>query len=452
MKRANLTNNLLPNDRYKSFMSLMNEQGARFTATELQHGTNAMELLSCRVEFEPSMQLMTKEERSRHDFDADWQHILNICSQFGFQAMWPARIERLLVRGFKTFADATVEMKPCNVLIGGNGAGKSNLLSLLKMLRAMGRGELQVYVQIAGRANDVLHRAVPPTSTLEVGLDLVAATGKSQYRLLAERTDDDALLIRAEVIDRFDVSGKPLGGESLHQPVRESTLADASRRGGEHQLFTGLRVFHFAETAVVAPAAHECEFSDNHELREDGRNLAAFLLYLLNYQPTAYRRIVGTVRQALAGFGDFVLQPSGQNPPQIRLRWRMQGTEGDYGAHLLSDGTLRFILLTTLLSQPPDRLPKIIAIDEPELGLHPAALNLVVSLVRVASHHCQVIVATQSAAVVDQFEPEEVIVVHRQNGASTLERLSSEALADWLAEYALGELWEKNVFGGGPFG
>jgi len=211
-------------------------------------------------------------------------------------------------------------------------------------------------------------------------------------------------------------------------------------------------VFHFAETAVAAPAAHECEFSDNHELREDGGNLAAYLFYLLNYQHTAYRRIVGTIRQALSGFGDFVLQPSAQNPPRIRLRWRMKGMEGDYGAHLLSDGTLRFILLTTLLSQPPDRLPKIIAIDEPELGLHPAALNLVVSLIRVASHHCQVIVATQSAAVVDHFEPEEVIVVHRQNGASMLERLSSEALADWLAEYSLGELWEKNVFGGGPFG
>jgi predicted ATPase len=130
----------------------------------------------------------------------------------------------------------------------------------------------------------------------------------------------------------------------------------------------------------------------------------------------------------------------------------MKGMEGDFGTHQLSDGTLRFILLATLLSQNPDQLPKIVAIDEPELGLHPAALNLVVSLIRVASNHCQVILATQAAALVDCFEPEEVIVVHRRGEASTFERLSSVALKEWLNDYTLGELWEKNVFGGGPFG
>ncbi len=195
----------------------------------------------------------------------------------------------------------------------------------------------------------------------------------------------------------------------------------------------------------------ECKFDDNSELREDGGNLAALLFYLQNYQHNSYRRIVATIRQALAGFGEFVLQPTSQNPRGIRLRWRIKGMDGDFGAHQLSDGTLRFMLLTTLLSQPLHLLPKIIAIDEPELGLHPAALNLVGSLIRVASHHCQVIVATQSAALVDCFEPEEVIIVHRQNGTSTLERLSSAALQEWLNEYSLGQLWEKNVVGGGPY-
>jgi predicted ATPase len=362
------------------------------------------------------------------------------------------RIEKLQVRGFKTFADAAVDLKPCNVLIGGNGAGKSNLLSLLQLLRALGRRELEVYVEKAGGANDVLHRAVPPTQALELALDLLTMPGSSRYRLLAERTYDDALLIRSEQVERFESNGQPRGSELHNQPVRESTLAEPARQPSEHKLLTGLRVFHFAEAAVAAPASFECDLEDNQELREDGGNLAAFLYGLQQRQAVAYRRIVSTIQLALAGFGDFILQPSVLKPERIRLRWRMKGTQGSFRANQLSDGTLRFILLTTLLHQPAEMLPKIIALDEPELGLHPAALNLAVSLIRVASHHCQIIAATQSAPLVDCFEPEEVIVVHRQEGASTLERLSSEALNEWLTEYSLGELWEKNVVGGGPFG
>lgn len=377
--------------------------------------------------------------------------------------MGPHSLEKLHVRGFKTFADAAVDFKSCNILIGGNGAGKSNLLSLLKLLRALARGELQVFVEKSGRANDVLRRAIPPTRPLEVTLDLRTTTGKNSYRLLAERTEDDRLLIRSEEIESFDLNGQSLGPEghdNPDNPLRESVLSFSApaHLPGERvlfapfQLLTGVRVFHFTETAITAPAAYECDFGDNRELHEDGGNLAAYLFYLQNYQQTAYRRILGTIRQVLADFGAFVLQPTAQNPPRIRLRWRMKGMESDCGAHLLSDGTLRFILLTTLLSQPPDHLPKIIAIDEPELGLHPAALNLLVSLIRVASHHCQIVVATQSAALVDYFQPDEVIVVHRREGASTLERLSEDRLQDWLKEYTLGQLWEKNVIGGGPFG
>jgi predicted ATPase len=374
--------------------------------------------------------------------------------------MVPQGVDKLQVKGFKTFADAGVELTSCNVLIGGNGAGKSNFLSLLKMLRALARGELQVFVEKTGRANDVLRRSVPPTMRLEIGLDFRATAGKRRYQLLAERTEDDRLLIRSEETEAFDGSGQSLGTEGHTNPVRESvlSLAAPAHLPGERELFPlmlvlkNLRVFHFAETAVAAPAAFECDFGDNQELREDGGNLAAYLFYLQNYTHEAYRRIVGTIRLALSGFGDFVLQPTGDNPRRIRLRWRMEGMEGDFGAHQLSDGTLRFILLTTLLGQNPDHLPKIIAIDEPELGLHPAALNLLASLIRVAAHYSQVIVATQSAALVDSFEPEEVIVVHRQDDASTFERLSSGALSEWLTDYSLGELWEKNVFGGGPFG
>jgi predicted ATPase len=374
--------------------------------------------------------------------------------------MGPQWLEKLHVKGFKTFADAAVDLKSCNILIGGNGAGKSSFLSLLRMLRALARGEFELFVEKAGRANDVLRRAIPSTARLEIGVHFAGPTGKGRYHLSADRTEDDRLLMRSEEIEPFDQAGGSFTGGIYKNPVRESVFSLPAQDQVPKELvffslmqpLSGLRAFHFVETAVMAPASFEGDFGDNRELRQDGANLAAYLFYLQNYQNKTYRLIVETIRLALAGFGDFVLQPSKHSPPTIRLRWRMKGMEGDFGAHQFSDGTLRFVLLATLLSQPPDHLPSIIAIDEPKLGLHPAALNLVVSLIRVASHHSQIFVATQSAALVDCFEPEDVIVVHRRDGASTLERLSSEPLQEWLAEYSLGELWEKNVVGGGPFG
>ncbi len=134
------------------------------------------------------------------------------------------------------------------------------------------------------------------------------------------------------------------------------------------------------------------------------------------------------------------------------MRWRRRGLDGDVGVHQLSDGTLRFILLATLLHQRGESLPPLLAVDEPELGLHPSALNSIAGLLQAASHHTQVIVATQSSALVDAFEPEDVVVMNRRDGASTLQRLDAGSLQEWLTAYSLGELWEKNVFGGGPFG
>lgn len=366
--------------------------------------------------------------------------------------MWPQAINKLYVRGFKTFADAAVDLKATNLLIGANGAGKSNVLSLLKLLRSLGHGELQVYVSKSGGANDVLCRTVPPTKALELGLDLTTITGSTRYGLLAERTDDDRLLLRSEHLERFDFDGSSRGAEQHNKPVHESPLSDPARRASEHGLFVGLRVYHFVETAVSAPASFECDVDDNQELREDGANLAAFLLMLSRTHTVAYGKIIRTIQQVLSGFGEFVLKPSSSKPPRIRLRWRRKGMDGDFGPHQLSDGTLRLMLLTTLLHQPKELLPPIIAIDEPELGLHPAALNIVAGLIRAASHQSQMIVATQSSALLDNFTPDDVVVVHRENGASTLQRLSPAELQEWLTDYSLGELWEKNVFGGGPFG
>jgi len=167
-------------------------------------------------------------------------------------------------------------------------------------------------------------------------------------------------------------------------------------------------------------------------------------------KPPYYRRIVDTIREVAPHFGDFELEPDKLSPTEILLNWREAGSEYLFGPHQLPDGLLRFMALAALLLQPEDELPSVLAIDEPELGLHPYAMNVLGSLIRKASTHSQVILATQSVNLVDQFQPEEIVAVERTGNVSTFRRLRSEELAEWLDEYSLSDLWEKNVIGGRP--
>jgi predicted ATPase len=163
-----------------------------------------------------------------------------------------------------------------------------------------------------------------------------------------------------------------------------------------------------------------------------------------------YRNIVETIRLVAPFFDDFVLRPSPLNPDKIRLEWREKGSDAYFNAHALSDGTLRFISLATLLLQPPDQLPTTILLDEPELGLHPYAINVLGGLLRSTALDTQIIVSTQSVTLVNQFDPEDLVIVERENGASIFRRPDETEIEGWLEGYSLGELWEKNVLGGRP--
>jgi predicted ATPase len=183
----------------------------------------------------------------------------------------------------------------------------------------------------------------------------------------------------------------------------------------------------------------------------DAGNLAAFLLRLCETNGgSAYKRIVKTICLIAPFFDQFDLEPAGPNKKEVILNWWEKGSDQVFGPHQLSDGTLRAICLVTLLMQPEDELPDLIIVDEPELGLHPYALNLVASLFKKASHHKQVLISTQSTSFLDNFDPEDVIVVNRKGKESEFERPDPIKLESWLQEYSLGEVWEKNVIGGGP--
>jgi predicted ATPase len=208
-------------------------------------------------------------------------------------------------------------------------------------------------------------------------------------------------------------------------------------------------VFHFLDTSPLSPMRRDQELRDDERFREDASNIAAFLHRLGETAPASPTLIRETVRLVAPFFDDFLLRPRQVGPAEkIRLEWRQKGSDFPFQPYQLSDGTLRFICLATALLQPNP--PSTIVIDEPELGLHPYALAVFADLVKSAAERTQVILSTQSPALVDFFQPEQVIVVNRREGRSEFERLDSTALAEWLEDYTLGELWRKNVVGGGP--
>ncbi len=360
-------------------------------------------------------------------------------------------LDKIRIAGFKSIRDQTVELRALNVLIGANGAGKSNFIGVFRLLNQIIDSNLQLYTGKAGGAESLLHFGQKVTDTIE--LELTFSPNAYQCRL--DATDDDSLLFGEERISyrgpRYD---RPFV-VNLGAGHKETALFDEAARHktksiAEHVLnaTSSWQVYHFHDTSSSAKVKRTGNINDNDRLMPDAANLAAFLFRLQETREAEFRNIVETIRLAAPFFGRFKLQPSNLNPLKIRLEWLEKDSTSLFDASALSDGTLRFICLATLLLQP--KLPSTILIDEPELGLHPYAINLLASLLRAAAVRTQVVVSTQSVTLVNQLNPEDIVVVDRSEGESIFRRLGQETIASWLDDYSLGELWEKNVLGGRP--
>ncbi len=367
-----------------------------------------------------------------------------------------SRLQRVILKGFKSIKALDLDLRPLNVLIGANGAGKSNLVSFFKMLNEMMAGRLQQYVGTAGRAQSLLHFGPKVTSQMEAQLEFEVDNGVDTYAMRLFHAAGDTLVFADESLS-FLQSGyakpKLVALGAGHQETRigqEADKGEPTPRVFRH-LLNNCRVYHFHDTSPTARVRQYCYSGDNRWLMPDAGNLAAFLLRLREENgEVAYQRLVKTIRLIAPFFDDFVLEPEGTNHKDVILNWRDKGSDQVFGPHQLSDGTLRAVCLITLLLQPENELPNLIIVDEPELGLHPYALNVIAALFKKAAHHTQVLISTQSSSFLDNFDPEDVIVVNREGKESQFVRPDSAKLEAWLDEYSLGEVWEKNVIGGGP--
>lgn len=357
------------------------------------------------------------------------------------------QIKQIKISGFKSIKEADVELGMLNVLIGANGAGKSNFISLFVLLQKMIDTKLQNYVSRQGGPDALLHFGSKITDALEV----VFYFGENGYKFKLAPTHDAQMMFDGEWFFRKTSNFKLIG--SGHH---ESHWARGTKSGIDayvKPIFQNQkwRVYHFHDTSDTAQMKKPGNINENIELHADAGNLAAFLFRLRAVSYNSYQQIIKTIQLVAPFFDDFVLLPDRLNPDIIRLEWRNIDSDVIFNPHQLSDGTLRFICLATLLLQPAELSPETIVIDEPELGLHPYAIKVLASMLQSTSEKKQIIVSTQSVELLSEFDFEDVLVVDHVNDESVFRRLSEEELGIWLEDgYSLGELWKKNLLGGRP--
>jgi predicted ATPase len=354
------------------------------------------------------------------------------------------RLRKIVIKGFKSIKECVLDLKNVNVLIGANGAGKSNFVSAFEMLQKVLSRELSFYALKKG-IDPLLYNGKGVTDSIFAEFQF----GSILYAFDLEWTEADTLFIREE---QLYIEGKNILGEGGYS---ESNALNALMNARVHTtmpqtlMIPEWRVYQFNNTSPSSKIKSENNVGNYETLMGDASNLAVYLYRLCEHYPTEYQKIMKAIQRVAPFFKDFVLKPKEQNEEQIVLRWKQKDNDGTLLPSQLSDGTLRFICLATVLLQPVELQPDIIIIDEPELGLHPYALTIFAELVKKAATKKQVILATQSAELLDHFEPEDVIVVDRTANGSEFKRLDGEQLTAWLEDdYSLGELWNKNLFGG----
>lgn len=368
------------------------------------------------------------------------------------------KIERLTIKGFKSIREmVNFSLGDVNIVVGANGAGKSNFVQIFRMVRAMLNKGFQSFIATHGGAVSFLHNGLKVTKVIEAEFNFA----KNSYSFTLTPTADEMFTISE--YKRFESYGWSCYGTGL----KESRLADekddksffysnyGNYSGVGHYVYDAISrlvVYHFHDTSDSAPMRQSEIVEDNAYLREDGANIAPFLKALREDESEgvkSYRQIVDAIRLVMPFFDDFSLTPISFGPAtKVKLTWKQKGTDYPFQPYHLSDGAIRFICLATALLQP--KPPSTIIIDEPELGLHPQAIAILSDLIKSAASRTQVIIATQSPHLVDQFAVNDIIVAKRKDGATVFGRLNENDYSAWLEDFTLGELWTRNIIEGGP--
>jgi len=362
-------------------------------------------------------------------------------------------IEQITIKNYKSLRKIeSLPLHRINVLIGENGAGKSNFISFFEMLNAiyerrfgqyvLQRGGIGRFINFHAKDDESIYCMVDFDNINAVSLNIIPSqTGKG---------------IISNFSHFFNGRGdKDKNYRNWHDTILDSDVEESGIQSDNSQRLRYVKkqlacfmVYHFHDTSLKSPMRGPSAMGDYEMLRSDASNLAAWLYRLKHTDEPSFQLIEGTLKSVAPYFRKFHLEPDAINPHQIKLEWEEEESDRYLDGYSFSDGTIRFVALAALLLS--EQRPDVILIDEPELGLHPAAMTKLAAMIRRASQKSQIIVSTQSAAFVDEFDGEDIIVAERNEEGSVLHRLDATKLDSWRNNYSLGELWRKNVLGGRP--
>ena len=378
------------------------------------------------------------------------------------------KITRLDIKGFRSLKDVTWQPGDLNLLIGANGAGKSNLLRFLELLSVSARGSLGKYIQSLGGFNaiawdgsvsdiswalnyaggffDLDRYEVKLTSqgwSYRVATELHSGNPpEKEEPVISVKRDGKKAMIREE----FFEDPRELNPELINE--EETLLSVATPFGVLSDMpwfkstLSSIAVYHDIRVDRDAAIRNSAVTRYEQRVDSDGQNLISVLHTLYTGNREFKRDIDAAMR---AAFGDdyeeIIFPPAADQRIQLRVRWR--SLKREQSAADLSDGTIRFLLLMTVLAAPDP--PPVIAIDEPETGLHPAMLPIVAEHAVDAALRTQVVLSTHSPQLLDAFtETQPTTTVMRwQNGETVLQNLGGEELGYWLREYTLGALFKS---------
>ena len=390
------------------------------------------------------------------------------------------KILELDIEGFRSLKNVSWKPGDLNLVIGPNGSGKSNLLKALEMLSASSKGKLEEQVVREGGMEPLVwdgtahqikssilcspidtNKSIEPDS-LTYKLDLSRLGVSSAYRIEHEILGNFNRFIKGDepspliILDRtpasavvFNDQEQGLTAPSETVPQEESLLSLSAGPYTANQLIplfqnwlSSWMIYHDFQTYREAPVRHPALARTERQIAQDGSNLVQVLHTLY----TTHRDFKNDLNMAMrAAFGDdfeeLAFPPDVDQRVQLRLSWKSLKRSQSTGD--LSDGTLRFLYLVAILANPTP--PPLIAIDEPETGLHPSMLPIIAEYARNASIRSQVIITTHSAELLDAFSEYEPTVTTAKwaDGQTDLAVLSGVSLQYWLREYTLGKLYRS---------
>jgi predicted ATPase len=384
-------------------------------------------------------------------------------------------IKEIKISGLLSFGPEGVALplKDLNVLIGPNGSGKSNLLEMLALLKAAPKNLLAPVNEMGG-VREWLWKGEGKVSESELEVVLSAGIGKANGKkdlrhklIIADKGGlfavvEERIIARAPNLRKFKaeyynfhrgipilmdrMSRRVLRGGNIHP---EESILSQIRDPDQYPALTFLqekyadiRLFRNWSFGPHAALRREQSAQGRSDfLADGGENLA---LVFSNIQMRAKRELIEALRELYQGITDFHLPVQNGN---VQLFLEEEGGR-QIAATRLSDGTLRYLCLLAILLHPEP--PGLIAIEEPELGLHPDVLPYLGKLLMQASKRTQLVVTTHSPMLVDALGdvPESVVVCEKVNGGSQFTRLNGDKLKEWLEKYSLGTLWSMGQIGG----